>query len=204
MEKLKTNKSHNNLIYLCLTFFILAILAYGLTTTFDTIFHHLGSAVDKDMFEQSKFYIISFVLIIQFLFLITLGRVKSKARTFCITFFNTVISILMIIGIYAIDMIISSYSKSEPTYSIFMPSYLFGFFPRDLVINMFYPSCRIWGFHDLIRPIIFIILGLLFMLPLQYRFLKKDTKNKKLLLWAICISSFICYSAVSFFFYFKY
>lgn len=198
MEKLKTNISRNNLIYLCLTVGILGFLAYGLTTTFNTIFHHLGSAVDKDMFEQSKFYVISFVLVIQFLFLITLGRVKSKARTFCLTFIFNVIAICLAFQIYEIAIYFYHCFTWGINYIMFID------FFKGLASIIFWPKGCIWYEPHIFNTLVFAALCMLIIIPLQYRFLKKDTKNKKMLLWAISISSFICYSAISFFFYFKY
>ncbi|MDO4556892.1 MAG: hypothetical protein Q4B70_17405, partial [Lachnospiraceae bacterium] len=95
-------------------------------------------------------------------------------------------------------------------YSLYLLFIPFDGFPVDgvlyrilaYVISM--PAGMVWCTHSWMYATIFAVLNVVIVTPLQYFFLRKDTKNKLLLFISILLSSIICYTCITVFFNIKY
>ena len=71
-------------------------------------------------------------------------------------------------------------------------------------IDLTWPAGAVWCEHSWISSIIFAILASGISTTLQYYFLRKNTKSKKLLLTSLIISSVIVYTCITIFFNIRY
>ncbi len=183
--------NNSKIIYRITAIVLLVILSYGLYSTYDEVFFHLGK-VGRDKFWLCIFYTLTFILIIQFLFVLILGKVRRIAKLCCsIIILNMIAMLITFILIFIFNFIV--YYSDYPA-----EGYI-----HELLIRLLWPA-SIWASHDWIYSIAFAILASGISTTLQYYFLRKNTKSKKLLLTSLIISSVIVYTCITIFFNIRY
>ena len=188
--------NNSKIIYRITAVVLLAILSYGLYVKYNDVLLYFG-AVDRDIFWLCIFYTLTFISIIQFLFVLILGKVKRVAKLCCSVIILNMIAML-------ITIILFSIFRATHCVIIGMLTDLLDSIFGYIYAGIFWPSGRIWGGHDWISSIIFAILASGISTTLQYYFLRKNVKSKKLLLTSLIISSVIVYTCITIFFNIRY
>ncbi len=188
--------NNSKIIYRITAIVLLAILSYGLYITFRQIIIKFNPVnfyyVHMDKYLLHIFYTLTFILIIQFLFVLILGKVKRIAKLCCsIIILNMIAMLITFILIFIFNFI--AYYSDYPA-----EGYI-----HELLIRLLWPA-SIWASHDWIYSIAFAILASGISTTLQYYFLRKNTKSKKLLLTSLIISSVIVYTCITIFFNIRY
>ncbi len=193
--------NNSKIIYRITAIVLLAILSYGLYITFRQIIIKFNPVnfyyVHMDKYLLHIFYTLTFILIIQFLFILILGKVKRVAKLCCSVIILNMIAMLITIILFSIF---------RATYCVIIGK-LTGLLDTIFVylsMDLLWPAGAIWYGHDWISSIIFAILASGISTTLQYYFLRKNTKSKKLLLTSLIISSVIVYTCITIFFNIRY
>ncbi len=184
--------NNSKIIYRITAIVLLVILSYGLYVKYNDVLLYFG-AVDRDIFWLCFFYTLTFILIIQFLFVLILGKVKRLDKLCCSVIILNMIAMLITFIMYSICGLIIP-KLIYPVDGII----------RSILIDLLWPAGLVWCGHDWISSIIFAILASGISTTLQYYFLRKNTKSKKLLLTSLIISSVIVYTCITIFFNIRY
>lgn len=210
MKEMLQNKLKENLKYRVPAILICITLAVGLFVTRDysvsnyftltrrsifDAFDYLRS-VGKDIFCMCLFRFLIFALVIQFLLIKFLGRVKNSSKLCCFIFLQNLISIFFVILIFGIIFVLCG-SSIEHTLKSFYSNNIH----RYVAVDILHLVGTNWSIYSLFYSIAFAIPATVIATPLLYFFLRNDTTSKKLLLLSIFISCFICYTHFTLFFY---
>lgn len=181
---------------------ILAILIIGLLATYREIFVRVKPIdfhyLDIDEYWLRIFYIIAFILVVQFLFIKILGRVNKLGK---------LVNSIVVLNITTILITFTLYGIGKLIYTRYVVHLLNSFWDcLDAYISMtvLWPESIIWYRQSLLLSVVvYVILSTAIITPMLYNIHKKDTTSKKSLLISIMVSTIICYTCIAVFFYMR-
>lgn len=192
-EKVKEKlKAFVNATYTILAILLCAVLVTGLLRTYHKMLYGWGD-VGRDIVWLCFFYILAFLFIVQFLVIWLLGKVTKKSKLCCSIILFNFVAMMGTFSLYSL------YKLVVPTIRFSSSGVI-----RWILIDLLWPAGLVWCSHSLISAITFAVLASAISTCLQYFFLRKDTASKKLLLTSLLVSTLLCYSAITIFFYFNY
>lgn len=189
MDNVRFHKAKiKDISYIIISVLIVIALLVGIFITKDDIFPF---SEYKDSFWVTLPYTIVIFLVVQMIFIITIGKVRQYFISFAATSLSSFLS-------FQCTFTIISLLRD---FSIHHGMTLFD----EIGIDLCRPAGMVWANYGArwplpdANPVIFIVLAAAFLTALEYFWLRKRTENKKELFFAILITSFVLCTALSIF-----